>query len=275
MHSQKIVFLGGGRITLALLSGLRLAAYRDPIVVHDRNPHKLRTLKKEFRVAIEPDLFRAINQAHLLIVAVRPANMMDLLRQIRQTSEKEVSRRNRGAALACSLAAGIPLAQLRAGLGPFFRWSRAMPSPVARTGTGLTAVAFDRGFPKTGRALVTRFFRNVSTVVDVPESQFDAFTVTYSPSHGYHALQTLARASEQEGLDRKNSYIAAAHALADAIDAWRNGDELLEALLHEAATPGGIAATVMNSMDSSGYARLVRKALRAGIARARANARLR
>jgi len=273
MHSQKIVFLGGGRITSALLSGLRLAQYREPILVHDRNPHKLRALKKEFGIATEPDLFHAIAQAHLLIVAVRPANLMDLLSEIRQSLGKEGFRRNQGEGLACSLAAGIPLARLRAGLA--FRWARAMPSPVARTGKGLTAMAFDRGFPKTGRALVTRFFRNVSTVVEVPESQFDAFTVTYSPSHGYHALQTLARASEQEGLDRKNAYTAAAHALADAIDAWRIGDESLEALLHEAATPGGIAATVMNSMDSSGYARLVRKALRAGIARARANARLR
>lgn len=275
MHSQTIVFLGGGRITSALLSGLRLAVYRKPIVVHDRNPHKLRALKKEFGIAIEPDLFRAIAQAHLLIVAVRPANMMDLLRQIRHILEKESLRRKRGEVLACSVAAGIPLARLRAGIGPPFRWARAMPSPVARTGKGLTAVAFDRGFPKTGRAQVTRFFRNVSTVVEVPESQFDAFTVTYSPSHGYHALQALAWASQQEGLDRKIAYSAAAHALADAIDAWRNGDESLEALLHEAATPGGIAATVTSSMDSSGYARLLRKALRAGIARARANARLR
>jgi len=274
MHSQKIVLLGGGRITSALLSGLRLAAFRAPIVVHDRNPHKLRALKKEFRIAIEPDLFRAIAQADLLIVAVRPANMMDLLRQIRQ-AQAEVSPRNRADVLACSLAAGIPLARLRAGLGPPFLWARAMPSPVARTGHGLTAVAFDRGFPKPGRALVKRFFGNVSTVVEVPEKQFDAFTVTYSPSHGYHALQALAWASQQVGLDPRNAYIAAAHALADAIDAWRNGDESLEALLHEAATPGGIAATVMNSMDSSGYARFVRKALRAGIARARANARLR
>jgi len=274
MHSQKIVLLGGGRITSALLSGLRLAQYREPIVVHDRNPHKLRALKKEFRIAIEPDLFRALAQAHLLIVAVRPANVMDLLRQIRQ-AQTEVSPRNRPDVLACSLAAGIPLARLRTGLGSPFRWARAMPSPVARTGHGLTAVAFDRGFPKPGRALVKRFFGNVSTVVEVPETQFDAFTVTYSPSHGYHALRTLAWASQQVGLDPKNAYIAAAHALADAIDAWRNGDESLEALLHEAATPGGIAATVMNSMDSSGYARLVRKALRAGIGRARANARLR
>jgi pyrroline-5-carboxylate reductase len=32
------VFLGGGRITNALVAGLRLAKYDKPIIVHDRNP---------------------------------------------------------------------------------------------------------------------------------------------------------------------------------------------------------------------------------------------
>jgi len=39
--------------------------------------------------------------------------------------------------------------------------------------------------------------------------------------------------------------------------------------LHEAATPGGIAATVMTSMRAAGHDRAVAQGLRAGIARAR------
>ena len=51
-----VVFLGGGRITSALLAGLRLAGFRQPIVVHDRNPHKLRQLQRLYDVQAEPDL---------------------------------------------------------------------------------------------------------------------------------------------------------------------------------------------------------------------------
>ena len=39
------VFLGGGRITGALVAGLRLAGYAGEIVVYDRNPEKLRALR--------------------------------------------------------------------------------------------------------------------------------------------------------------------------------------------------------------------------------------
>ena len=60
---KAIVFLGGGRITSALLAGLKRAGYRKRIVVHDRNAHKLRILKKEFGIVVGTDLARAIAQA--------------------------------------------------------------------------------------------------------------------------------------------------------------------------------------------------------------------
>ena len=260
------VFLGGGRITAALLAGLRFAKYRAPVIVHDRNLHKLRALKKEFGVAVEPDLLRAVRQARLLIVAVRPGDVESVLNTLRE-------QRRTSTFVACSLAAGIPLANLQHALGPPVRWARAMPSPVARFGRGLTGLTFPRRFQRADRSLVRNFFSQVGEVAEIPESQFDAFTVTYSASHGYHALAALAQAAHKLGLDEKMARVAAAHALGDAIIAWRDGREPLDALLGEAATPGGIAATVMNSMDGEGYQEIIRRALMAGVARARQNAK--
>ena len=67
--------------------------------------------------------------------------------------------------------------------------------------------------------------------------------------------------------------MAAAHALADGIGYWRESGESLEDLLHEAATPGGIAAATMAAMDKSGYARAVKNGIRAGVKQARLNAK--
>jgi pyrroline-5-carboxylate reductase len=268
-----IVFLGGGRITSALLTGLHLADFKDRIIVHDRNAHKLRALKKKFGVFVERDLQRAVDKASLLIVAVRPSNVADVLKTVQGTRDLRVRVKEGRGVIACSLAAGIPLAKLKAQLGPPAHWARAMPSPVARTRRGLTAVTFERSMSKSSRNQVKDFFANVSTVVEIPESKFDAFTVSYSSSHGYHALSVLATAAQKLGLDRKTAFIAGSHALADGIWSWREEDVSLESLLHEAATPGGIAATVMRTMDAAGYAKAVEKGLRAGVARARKNAR--
>src|SRR5690349_7279243 len=109
------VFLGGGRITGALISGLRLAGYKQPIIVHDRHAAKMRQLQRQFGVIAEPDLQRAVQQAGLLILAVRPDSIRQLLREIGGADRP---------LLAVSLAAGVPLSTLRKGCGPPARWAR-------------------------------------------------------------------------------------------------------------------------------------------------------
>ena len=81
------VFLGGGRITGALIAGLRLAGDRRAIVVHDRNPGKVRALRREFGVEGALDFKSALLRAEalraeILIVAVRPGSVAELLEEI-------------------------------------------------------------------------------------------------------------------------------------------------------------------------------------------------
>lgn len=258
------VFLGGGRITGALTAGLRLAGDERPIVVYDRNPEKLQALRRESRVQVARDLKSAVERAGMLIVAVRPSSLKQMLAEVKACGARPPK-------LCISLAAGIPLRNLRGWLGGPVRWARAMPSPVCRIGHGFTPVCFDRGVTKRDRALVRRMFEQVGQVLELQEAQMDAMTASSSPTHGYHALRTLAQAAQSAGLDRKTALIAAAHALSDGIEYWRTSGEKLEDLLAEAATPGGIAAATMAATDQAGYPRAVASGIRAGIEQARRN----
>ena len=260
------VFLGGGRITGALAAGLRLAGDRRRIIVYDRHPEKLRALRRESRVELARDLKSAIEQAELLIVAVRPMSVNGMVAEVAACGARLPQ-------LCISLAAGIPLRNLRAWLGPPVRWVQAMPSPVCRIGRGLTPVCFDRSVTRAKRARVRQLFELVGPVFDLPERQMDAITATHSPTHGYHALAALARAAQNAGLDHKTALIAAAHGLADGIEYWRQSGQSLDELLAEAATPGGIAAATMAAMERSGYGRAVTNGIRAGVRQARKNAR--
>jgi pyrroline-5-carboxylate reductase len=278
MQTQATVFLGGGRITGALIAGLRLAGYSRPIVVHDRNAGKLRALRREFQVEVAGDLKSAVERAEILIVAVRPGSVAGLLDEIVRCGALSRMHFDRPR-IAISLAAGIPLKKLRASLGPRVlgarvRWARAMPSPVCRIGRGLMAVAYERRVSLAYRKRVRQFFELVGPVLEIPQRCFDAFCVAYSPSHGYHALATLAQAAQNAGLDRKTALTAGAHAFAEAILYWRESGQTLADLLQESATPGGTAAATMEAMKKSGYEKAVAAGLRAGIRRARLNARL-
>lgn len=264
---KSITFLGGGRITGALVAGLRLAGDHRRIVVYDRHPEKLRALRRESQIEIARDLEFAVESSRMVIVAVRPASVETMLKEVVGCGAKS-------SALWISLAAGIPLRNLKGWLGRPGRWARAMPSPVCRIGRGLTPLCFEPGVPSTERTQVRKFFKQVGLVLTLPEKQMDAITATHSPTHGYHALATLAKAAQDAGLDGKTALIAAAHGLGNGIEYWRESGESLENLLHEAATPGGIAAATMDGMNQAGFQKAVVKGLRAGMDRARKNARL-
>jgi pyrroline-5-carboxylate reductase len=257
---MKIAFLGGGNITTALLGGFGAAGDRATFIVHDRNPPKLRRLRRDFNIFPERDLRCAVTEARMLIIAVRPASVLPLLAGIG---------RLKGSKIAVSLAAGIPLRDLRPTLGPQVHWARAMPSPVCRAGRGLAALAFDRAMTPRERNVVRAFFGRLGTAIVIPEREFDVFSAAFSPSQGYYALAALSSAAQELGLNRKVAYVAAAHALSDSIAEWRDSRAPLQQLIAEAATPGGIAATVMATKDSAGYKDIMRRSLRAGIERAR------
>src|SRR5512143_745365 len=185
-----VVFLGGGRITSAMLAGLRVGKSKHRFVVHDRHSGKLRGLRRQYGVSVEADLKKAVERADVLIVAVRPSSVRELLQAIGKATRP---------LLAVSLAAGVPLRVLNRALGSPVRWVRAMPSPVCRSGHGLTALTFPKRLAAQDRKRVRELFESFGQVVEIPENKFDAFTVTYSCSHGYHALATLAKAGEAAG----------------------------------------------------------------------------
>ncbi len=266
-----IVFLGGGALTQAMVAGLTHHAASAPktnpakfqLIVHDRHPNKLRTLRR-LGAKTESNLQRAVDAADILLIAVRPNSVAALLASLILKGRS---------LLVVSLAAGIPMERLRRELGPPVRWARAMASPACRTGRGLTALAFGAELKPAERKTIRTFFAALGTVLEVPEELFDVFMVTYAPIHGYHALAALTAAATRLGLDPAVASTAATHALADGIVALRASRTSLEAALKAAATPGGISVAIAASKNASGYSAMIEQALQAGIDRAKSMAK--
>ena len=105
---KAMVFLGGGRITGALAAGLRLAGYDGEIVVYDRNPEKVRALRRESRVEMARDLKSAVASRG------RDADCCGAAGVGARRLLEEIAACGVAAPKLCvSLAAGIPLRKLR------------------------------------------------------------------------------------------------------------------------------------------------------------------
>src|SRR4051812_14009296 len=108
----------------------------------------------------------AVDGADLVVLAVKPAGVVELARQVAPALAPD--------AAVVSVAAGIPLAALRAALPPGIDVLRAMPNTPAAIGQGVTGIAAADGTGERARIACRAVFGTIGTVVEVGEDRIDA-----------------------------------------------------------------------------------------------------
>ena len=104
---MKVGFIGAGNMAGALIRGLVASGKITPdnVLVTDRSATRAPALAKELELTYLPDSDHVAQQAELLVMAVKPAQMSAVLTQIASHLQPPVT--------VVSLAAGFPLAAMR------------------------------------------------------------------------------------------------------------------------------------------------------------------
>jgi pyrroline-5-carboxylate reductase len=126
----RIAFIGGGAMGEALVKCLltkKVAASQD-MVVSDTSPVRRELLNKEYGVSTLADNKRAVSNADLIILAVKPHNLLQVMEEIKGLARKQ---------LVLSIVAGATLSSLCQGLN-HSSVIRAMPNMPAQIGEGMT-----------------------------------------------------------------------------------------------------------------------------------------
>src|SRR6266516_741296 len=134
MGERKNAILGGGRIGEALLSGLLSSGWRDPseIVITSRREERLAELRERYGAKATADNVAAVTGAGLVVVAVKPQDIDELLTQVGQhlTMEQTV----------VSIAAAIPTAHIQDRIAAGVPIVRAMPNAPATVHEGMAGI---------------------------------------------------------------------------------------------------------------------------------------
>lgn len=168
-HSN-IGFIGTGNMGEALIKGLLTTSLLNPEQIHvlDISAPRIEYIKKTYNVRPSSDATELCLKCHAIILAVKPQNMLDVLKEIRPNLAHRP--------LVISIAAGIPLSLLVKSLPDDTPVIRVMPNTPALVLEGASALS--RGPSVTNEIMekALALFGSVGKAIEVEEKWMDAVT---------------------------------------------------------------------------------------------------
>jgi pyrroline-5-carboxylate reductase len=255
---KRIVFVGGGNMAEALVSGLIRSGHWKPsqITVTDVRAEQLARLKTTHKVATSPDNRWAVRDADLILLAVKPQQMKHVLEELGPVI--------RHSQLVLSIAAGISTTFIEGFLAKRVPVIRVMPNTPALVSAGASAVARGRWAKETHERTAQSIFSTVGTVSLVAEKEMDAVTAVSGSGPAYIFL--LAEAMIEAGVK-----LGLAPQVANALvrQTFKGAGQLLAQSHEEAATlrqrvtsPGGTTEAALKIFEKHGVRQIVVKALK-------------
>ncbi len=271
---KKLGFIGGGNMAEALAHGLIQHKVFKPaeIIVSDVAPDRRRKLARSLKVATTDDNSEVMREAGAIVLAVKPqiidAVMTELAAALAELPKKSASKGK----LFISIAAGITLARLTAGLGKRARVIRVMPNAPAMVGHGMAAMVRARGASPADEAFALRIFRAVGDAVALKdEKHLDAVTALSGsgPAYVYLFAKAMADAAVSEGIPRELAIRMALKTIRGAEHLMRESKRDAAELIRAVASPGGTTEAALRRFAEHGFSDIVAAAIHAATERSR------
>jgi len=247
MNSLRIGFLGAGKMATALARGWLRAGLTTPAGILASDPFP--TARADFAgtdLRSVADNREVVASADLLILAVKPQTMPNLLNEIKADLQSRH--------LLVSIAAGITLRQLRDGLGSSVRLIRVMPNTPCLVGASASGYTPAETATTDDVALVDRLLNAVGKAFRVPETLLDAVTGLSGSGPAFVAvmIEALADGGVRVGLPRDVALALAAQTV------MGTAKMILDANLHPAmlkdmvSSPGGTTIAGLHALERAG-----------------------
>jgi pyrroline-5-carboxylate reductase len=245
LKGKKLSIIGGGKMGEVLTSGVISGDLISPqsITVSDIVPERLGYLEEKYWVKVTADNKKAIKNADIIILAVKPQNMADVLEDMSDMIDKNK--------LLISIAAGITIKFIEKYCKKNVRIIRAMPNTPALVGEGATALALGNNATEDDLALARHIFSSVGITVIVQEDLMDAVTGLSGsgPAYGFIIIEALSDAGVKMGLSRDIALTLSAQTLLGAAKLYLKGDKHPAELKDMVTSPGGTTIAGIKAIE--------------------------
>ncbi|HEX4526328.1 MAG TPA: pyrroline-5-carboxylate reductase [Gaiellaceae bacterium] len=261
----RIAILGAGRLGESLVRGFLSSGWRQPdeVAVTVRHEERVPALRERYAISAGTSNVDAVQGAALIVVAVKPQDMSEVLAEIAGSVSSEQ--------VILSVAAGVTTAFIESHLSAEARVVRAMPNAPALVHEGIAGIAAGRSAGDADLALAEEALGHLGAVVRVSEFDLDAVTALSGSGPAYFALlaEAMIEAGLLLGLSRDvSTKLVVQTMFGSALLLRDEGMHPVE--LREAVTsPGGTTTRAIRELERSGVRAAFLNAISAATERSR------
>jgi len=265
MDNITITFIGGGNMGRALIGGL-IAGGTPAANIHVADPseEQRQSLADELGVGVHAYNAEAAKAADVIVVAVKPQVMDDVLASLSETIKAET--------LVISVAAGMPIERIKKGLGGHDRIVRAMPNTPALYQAGMTGLVAAEGVTDADRQRAGEVLEAAGEVAWVDkEALMDVVTAVSGsgPAYFFSLVEHLTAAGARAGLPEETAARLARQTAYGAGVMLSKSDIEASELRRRVTSPGGTTAAALESLAGNQFERIVDEAVQAAVKRGR------
>ena len=255
----KVGIIGGGNMGAAILAGI---CQKYAVMVCEQDQKRAGFLKRRFAVKVA-DLATAVRQSRIVILAVKPQNVEEVLAAIQPYAREDQ--------VIVSIAAGITCRYIEKRLGPGIRVVRTMPNLPAQVGQGMTAICAGKAARRTDLTLVRRIFDCVGRTVVVEEKWMDAVTAVSGsgPAYVFLFAECMEKAARSLGLKKETAAQLTAQTLKGSVALLEQSKESAEVLRARVTSKGGTTQAALAVFEKYQIEGTFQKALTAARQRAK------
>lgn len=242
-------FIGGGNMAAAIIGGICREGYIRPekILVYDPDTSKTAALQKQWGIQVEGGIASLVGGSDWIVLAVKPNIIPKILTELKSAADI-------GRTVVVSIAAGVSIEQLSAGIGGDVPIVRVMPNTPAMVGEGMSVLCGNESAKGEILDTALALFQNVGAAMIMDEKHLDAVTAVSGSGPAYVCLfiEALADGGVKEGLPRDAAYTLACQTVLGTARLVMDTDTHPGVWKDRVCSPGGTTIDAVRSLEKDG-----------------------
>lgn len=267
---QNIVFIGAGNMATSLIGGMvKQGVNAQQIWASDPHQENLDRLSNEFGIQTTQDNNQAIQNADVLVLAVKPQVMKSVL----QASQAQLAHKQ---PLIISIAAGITLNSLETWSGTQLPIVRCMPNTPALIQQGASGLFANSVVTDQQKSLTESILNAVGISLWVKSEQdIDSVTAVSGsgPAYYFMVMEAMIEAGTKLGLTEDSARKLTLQTALGAAQMANESDVAPAELRRRVTSPGGTTEQAIKTFEEQGLRQIFNQAIQAAAKRSEELAR--